>query len=47
MDGLISDSRNKNYSYEIKIKAITDYINGEGSLYDICIRYKISSHSVL
>ena len=47
VDGLISNSRNKHYSHELKIKAITDYINGEGSLYDICIRYKISSHSVL
>lgn len=46
-EGLQSKSKNRYYSDEIKIKAATDYIEGKGSLYDICARYKISSHSVL
>jgi len=44
---LITKAKNKFYSSEIKIQAVTDYINKEGSLYDICIRYDISSHGVL
>ena len=47
VDGLIPKSKNKYYSPEIKLQAVTDYANGDGSLYDICVRYKISSHSVL
>ena len=46
-NGLKSSIRNKHYSPDIKLKAVTDYINQKGSLYEICIRYKISSHSVL
>ena len=46
-DGLKTKSRNKYYSSETKIKAVTEYINGKDSLYGICARYKISSHSVL
>jgi len=44
---LKSDIKNKYYSPDIKLQAVTDYINKKGSLYEICIRYKISSHSVL
>lgn len=44
---LITKTKNKFYSSEIKVKAVTDYINGKGSLYDICARYDISSHGVL
>lgn len=44
---LKTKSKNMYYSSETKLKAVTDYINGKDSLYDICARYKISSHSVL
>ena len=46
-EGLMIKNRNTSYSPEIKVQAVTDYINGEGSLYDICISYNISSHGVL
>jgi transposase len=46
-DGLKTKSKNKHYSAEVKLKAVTEYINGKDSLYGICARYKISSHSVL
>lgn len=46
-DGLITRKVNSSYTPETKIQAITDYLNGKGSLNDICFRYNISSHSVL
>ena len=45
--GLITESRNTYYPPEIKIQAIADFLNAKGSLREICIRYNISSHSVL
>lgn len=47
VDGLKYNNQNRYYSTEVKLKATTDYINGEGSLYDICAKYKISTHSIL
>lgn len=47
VDGLKYNSKNRYYSAEVKLKATTDYINGRGSLYDICAKYKISTHSIL
>ena len=40
-------SKNKYYCLEVKNSAVNDYISGKGSLYDICSKYNISSHSVL
>ena len=40
-------SKNKYYCLEVKHSAVNDYISGKGSLYDICSKYNISSHSVL
>lgn len=45
--GLLTERINTKYSDEIKTKAINDFRNVNGSLRDICIRYKISSHSIL
>lgn len=45
--GLVTKKSNKNYSDEIKKQAITDFRNNNGSLREICIRYNISSHSIL
>ncbi|MBN1061393.1 transposase [Clostridium botulinum] len=45
--GLITETSNTCYSAKIRTQAITDYFNGKGSLREICIRYNISSHSIL
>lgn len=45
--GLINKRQNTNYSTQIKLAAVTDYLNGNGSLEDICIKHKISSSGVL
>jgi transposase len=45
--GLLTERINTKYSDEIKARAINDFCNANGSLRDICIRYNISSHSIL
>ena len=40
-------TKNKKYSKEIKLKAITEYQSGEGSLLTICKKYKITNQSIL
>lgn len=45
--GLLTERINTKYSDEIKARAINDFLNANGSLRDICIRYDISSHSIL
>lgn len=48
VDGLkLADSKNKSYSANIKLTAVTDYISGKGSKVTICAKYKISSMAVL
>ena len=44
---LITISRNKHYSKEIKLAAVLAYFDGEGSQYEICKKFKISSTSQL
>ena len=39
--------KNKKYSAELKLKAVNDYLNGGGSQYEICQKYRILSHSTL
>jgi transposase-like protein len=39
--------RNKRYSKELKLAAIQEYLNGEGSLETISNKYRISSTSIL
>lgn len=46
-EGLITESHNTKYSSKIKVQAVNDYLNGKGSLSDICVLYKISSRSIL
>lgn len=46
-EGLINNCENTNYSEKTKLAAINDYLNGEGSLSNICDKYKISSLTVL
>ncbi|WP_419508358.1 helix-turn-helix domain-containing protein [Blautia sp.] len=45
--GLLNQPKNKSYSKEIKISAVNDYLNGEGSLRDICTKYGIRSDTQL
>jgi transposase len=47
INGLLTERINTKYSDEIKARAINDFRNANGSLRDICIRYNISSHSIL
>lgn len=44
---LLTERINTKYSYEIKARAINYFRNANGALRDICIRYNISSHSIL
>ncbi|WP_455543935.1 transposase, partial [Intestinibacter sp.] len=46
-EGLITKSKNKYYSPKVKYSAVKDYLDGKGSLIDICRKYNISSDSVL
>lgn len=39
--------RNRSYSEEDKITAVSDYLNGGGSLRDVCRKYKISDAHIL
>ncbi|MGN0682806.1 MAG: transposase [Oscillospiraceae bacterium] len=39
--------KNKKYSAELKLKAVQDYLNGGGSLRDICHKYKIKNEKSL
>ena len=41
--GLLGHPHNKSYSKELKLAAVTDYLNGEGSLRDISERYELRS----
>lgn len=46
-EGLRGSSKNVYYSPELKYSAVNDYFAGKGSLFDICSKYNISSHSIL
>ena len=45
--GLLNQKTNTSYSKVLKISAVNDYLNGEGSLNDICLIYKIRSDTQL
>lgn len=45
--GLLYQSKNRSYSKDLKMSAVNDYLNKEGSLQDICIKYKIRSRKQL
>lgn len=46
-DGLKPTKKNKKYSAEIKHQAVKEYLSGQGSLEEICKKYKISSNTQL
>lgn len=41
--GLLSKTKNRSYSKETKLSAVSSYLSGEGSLKDICRKYNIRS----
>jgi transposase-like protein len=45
--GLIHSSKNNPYPAETKINIVREYLDGLGSLNDLCIKYHISSNTVL
>ena len=45
--GLLTAAKNKRWDKVTKPNAVLDYLNGQGSLQDICKKYKISSNSIL
>lgn len=45
--GLVTNGKCRVYSQELKINAVEVYLSGEGSLSDICLRYKIRSKKQL
>lgn len=45
--GLLNQPKNRSYSKELKMNAINDYINGIGSLGDLCQKYDIRSNKQL
>ena len=47
VDGLKAPKKWKRYSKELKKQAVDCYLNGEGSLREICKKFNISNHSVL
>ena len=46
-EGLLNKGYNISYSAQVKTQAVIDYLDGKGSLDDICIKYKISAISIL
>ena len=46
-EGLLNKEYNTSYSAQLKTQAVIDYLDGKGSLDDICIKYKISAIGIL
>lgn len=44
---MLEQSKNKRYSKELKLQAVNDYLDGNGSLDDLCIKYGIRHRSPL
>ena len=47
IDGLLPQRKNRVYSLELKLEAARSYLAGDGSLLDICKKYKIKQESIL
>ncbi len=45
--GLLNQTHNKHYPLELKLSAVNDYLQGEGSLLEIMRRYGIRSKKAL
>lgn len=47
IEALCSVTANHSYSSKFKIEMVRKYINGEGSVTDLCARYGIPAHATL
>ena len=47
IEGLMSYSKSRKYTPETKILAVNEYLEGKGSLSDVCKKYDISTSSML
>lgn len=47
VEGLMRRKGNQFYSVELKKCAVEEYLSSQGSLHDICVKYKIYSDSQL
>lgn len=47
VEGILPHARNRTYSAELKTEAVLTYLNGKGSLLEICKEYKIRSTTQL
>lgn len=47
VNSVLSSTSNKKYSKGTKINAVESYLSGKMSQYEICVKYKISSRSIL
>ncbi len=45
--GLLISKTNRSYSKELKLQAVHAYLSGQGSLDEICIKYRIRQHTQL
>lgn len=45
--GLYDTEHNQKYPLELKVEAVESYLRGEGSLHDICRKYKLRTLSEL
>lgn len=46
-EGLISQTKNKKYSVELKQKVVEEYLSGKASLEGLCLKYAISEDHVV
>lgn len=46
-NGLLASSKNRTYSLELKLAAVKDYLDGYGSLLDVCMKYGVKSNKQL
>jgi transposase-like protein len=47
VEGFYKTNGNNKYTSELKQQAVAEYLDGNSSLMDICIKYKIRSHKQL
>ena len=45
--GLLTRKKNKHYTKETKLSSVIEYLKGESSVPELCIKYKISDETVL
>ena len=47
IESILITTRHRHYSKETQLSAVKDYLDGKGSLREICAKYKITSHRIL